>query len=163
MLHFLHSSQTSRHPLLLILYMADAADFTLAMQVVDVHLPMLRNICILLDLSFRLFFQPSSMVSYSCLKARKPGVKRSPLCWLGCVERRMTRANACKTSVTSSTELCRDQGLAPTPSGSTSSDGAASEPVRWHGLIVETYLGHLDKMSGRALRRTAQGPHTRKI
>jgi hypothetical protein len=30
-------------------------------------------------------------------------------------------------------------------------------------LIVETYLGHLGKMSGRALRRTAQGPHTRKI
>jgi hypothetical protein len=69
MLHFLHSSQTSRHLLLLVLYMANATDFTLAMQVVDVHLPMLRNIFILLDLSIRLFLQPSSMVSYSCLKA----------------------------------------------------------------------------------------------
>jgi hypothetical protein len=131
MLHFLHSSQTFRHSLLLILYVADAADFTLVMQVVDIHLPMLCNICILLDLSFRLFLQPSSMVSYSCLEARKPGVKRPPLCWLGCIERRMTRANACKTSVTSSTELCRDQVLAPTTSDSASSDDAADEPVAW--------------------------------
>jgi hypothetical protein len=71
MLHFLYSSQSFGNPLILILYMTVAVDFILAMQVANIHPPMLRYIRILLDLVRRFFLQPPSVMCYSCLKTRE--------------------------------------------------------------------------------------------